>query len=313
MADWGTVYTFDSNQDLTTRVTRLERGRQYFRAGSIVIPSGNYAAVPTTLIDANNKIALVSGISPAGNIAPFGRVGNFAFTATSTSITMYWDGTNGSDKLSLIRADNSAVQITPSNITVTGLTPSTSYGFLPFWSTFNDCGIGFVVGDSGTPAFAFSTAAQTVQNLTLQSLQGREALSSTYITFSTPASGSSSGGGGGGIHCVMLGTHISPLGEGKNYSTTHYRHTDWINLASEDYPRTLNCTPEHPVYHADKGKITAEKLKVGDWLITDNGEVKLSEVRMFYRDCTKMEVSMPCGHLFYANGFMSHNVKLQLA
>lgn len=107
----------------------------------------------------------------------------------------------------------------------------------------------------------------------------------------------------------MLNTDIKPLHKDQSYSTNHYRQTDWINLAVSDYPRTLNCTPNHPLYHADKGKIRADEFKVGDWIITEHGERKLAEVRLFYKDCTKMEVMMPDGHLFFANGFLSHNVK----
>lgn len=315
MADWGNIYNFASPDDLGTRITRLERGRQYLRAGSLVSPSGNFQSVPNGIIDQNDLINLVAGVSLVGSVPPNGVVGNFGFTATTTSITIYWDGTNGSTKLKIIRADGTAVQIPANNMTVSGLTLSTTYGFLPFWGVFNNCGVGFVKGDSGTPQFAFTAAGQTVATVTQQSLAGREALSSGFITYATPSTGTSGGTGTGSRPgspgmCVMLGTDIKPFAEGQEYVTVHHRHTDWINLAVEDYPRTLSCTPNHPLYSADKGKIPAEDFKVGDWIVTENGEMKLAEVRKFYKDCTKMQVQMPKGHLFFANGFLSHNFKL---
>lgn len=315
MPDWGNVYAFGSSDDLTTRVRRLERGRQYLRGGQNVIPSGLYGGIPNDLIDPISlKIPIVSGLTVAGSIPPAGVTGNFGFTATTTSITIYWDGTNGSVVLAILRADNTSVQVPSNNITISGLTINTSYGFLPFRSVFNNCGVGFVVGDSGTPQFAFTTAARSVQAVTQQSLTGREALTPGFITYSTTASGTSSGGGTvpppTRPMCVMVNTEIKPFGAGQEYVIVHARQTDWINLAVEDLPRTLSCTPDHELISPDRGKQPANSFKVGDWVITDHGEKKLAEVRMFYKDCTKMQVQMPTGHLYFANGFLSHNVKL---
>lgn len=315
MGDWAGVYQFDSSSDLTVRVTRLERGEQYFRAGKLVTPSGKFAGIPHSLLDANNKIALVSAVTIRGSIPPSGVLGAFSFTATTTSITIYWDGTNGSTKLKIIRPDKSVVQIPGSNLTISGLTANTTYGFLPFWSPFVNCGVGFVVGDSGSPQFAFSPSAQTVQNGLQQFQVGREALSKGFVTWPTPNAGSSgpgSGGGGGlgsGGTCVMLNTKIEPFAEGQEFSTFHHRQTDWISIAAEEWPTVLNCTPNHPLYHSEKGKIRADEFKVGDLIITKRGERRVVEVRPFYRNCTKMEVKMPTGHLYFANGFLSHNVK----
>jgi len=37
--------------------------------------------------------------------------------------------------------------------------------------------------------------------------------------------------------------------------------------------------------------------------------MKLAEIRQFYKDCTKVQVELEAGHMFYANGFLSHNFK----
>jgi len=315
MADWAGVYNFDTSENLNTRVRRLERGEQYLRAGQLVTPSGKYAGVPTSLLD-GNKIDLTSqDLATKGSIPPFGVSGNFGYSATTTSISIFWDGTNASVKLAIIRADGSAVQVPTGSLTVSGLSAGTQYGFLPFWSVFNNCGIGWVKGDVGSPQFAFTSAARTVVNSIQQSYQGREPLSSGFLLISTPASGTGggtgTGGGGGGTggSCVRLGTDIQTLGS-INYVTEHLPQTDWIHIQAEGYDRSLDCTPDHPLYCPERGKTKAEEFKTGDWIITDHGLRKLLEPRMFFRNCTKVKVKMPHGHLFWANGYLSNNVKL---
>jgi hypothetical protein len=314
MANWADVNNWDSAGDLTTRVRRLERGEQYLRAGQLVTPSGAYAGVPTSLLDGNRIDLTSTDLSTKGSIPPFGVVGNFGFSSTTTSITIYWDGTNSSVKLHIVRADGSAISIPGSSLTVSGLTATTTYAFLPFWSVFNNCGIGFVKGDSGSPQFAFSAAAKTVQASIQQSYQGREPLSPGFITFATQTTGTGSGtGGSGGTGsgpgtCIMLGSDIEPMGDG-GYVTRHYKQTDWLNVAVDDYPRSLNCTPNHPLYHPESGKRRADQFTAGDWIITEQGERRVKQVKPFRRLCTKVEVQMPSGHLYFANGFLSHNVK----
>lgn len=315
MADWGDIYTFGGDEDLTTRVRRLERGEQYLRGGQLVSPSGKYAGIPTSLLDGNSIDLTSPDLATKGSIPPMGVSGNFGSSTTTTSITIYWDGTNSSNKLAILRADGVAVAIPGNSMTVTGLSANTTYGFLPFWSPFNNCGIGWIKGDSGTPQFAFTAAAQTITKSVQQSQQGREPLTAGFLKFTTPASGTSGGAGTGGGYggsggtCIMLGTHVETMGGGE-YATEHFPQTDWINLAVDGYPRTLNCTPNHPLYHPERGQMKADQFKVGDWIITEKGERQLAEVRAFIRPCTKVRVRMPVGHLYFANGFLSHNVKL---
>lgn len=312
---WSGVYTFDPTDNVQTRVRRLERGTQYLRGGVLVDPSGKYARIPVALLS-GNKVSLTSKhLDTKGSIPPFGVVGNFGSSTTSTSITLYWDGTNSSVKFKIMRTDGSAVNIPGSSLTITGLTPSTSYGFLPFWSSHNNCGIGFIKGDAGSPQFAFTAAARTVQSSIKQIYQGNEALTNGYVLISTPASGTgggigAGGGGGGGTggSCIMVGTHVETMGGGE-YVSQLFPQTDWFNVAVEDYPRTLNCTPNHPLYHPERGQMRADAFKVGDWIVTEKGERKLIEVRPFFRVCTKVKVHMDSGHLFFANGFLSHNFK----
>jgi|SRR6185312_6271828 len=313
MADWSQVNVWDTSGDVITRVRRLERGSQYLRAGQIVTPSGSYAGVPVTLLS-NGKIDLTSpDLASQGSIPALGVIGNFGFSATTTSITIYWDDTNSSKRLSVKRDDGTIYAIPASSLTISGLTSATQYGFLPFRSPFNDCGVGFVKGDAGTPQFAFSSAAKTTNSVMDQTLRTREPLSAGYMLYSTATTGTTSGtdttGGGSPGRCVMLGTDIEPMGC-SGYNTVHHPHAEWIHIAADGYPRSLNCTLNHPLYHADKGKLRADQFSEGDWIITEHGERRVKEVRIFRRVCTKVEVKMMDGHIFFANGYQSHNVKM---
>jgi hypothetical protein len=311
MTDWGNIYAVDNGADYESRIRRLERGRQTFRRGTLVTPSSDYAATPSDLLTSDGRIDLSgdAGLEVRGPIAPFGVQGSFGFAGTDTTITIYWDGTHMSDLLCLIRANGEVVHIPSGSKTITGLSASTTYAFLPYWSVFNECGIGFIVGDVGIPKFAFTAAAMDVFAASKQSLMGREQLSPGFITYTTAGGGGTIGPGGavgGGGRCVMLGTDIEALG-GYECATKHYPNNDWIRIKAGG--RILNCTPDHPLYHADKGKIRADQFALGDWVITDNGEREIVELEPFIRVCTKVEVVMESGHLFWANGFLSHNLK----
>ena len=312
MNSWADTYKFADVGDLTTRVRRLERGQQSLRRGKIVSPSGGYGGIPLKVLDGSNIDITSTNLSLKGSIPPSGVSGKFGFSATTTSITIYWDGTNSSSLLSLLRADGSVVQIPGGSLTISSLSANTMYGFLPYWSAFNTCGIAWIVGDSGSPSFAFTSAAMTAFALSQQVLQGREQLTSGFLTYTTPNAGSSSGSGsytgGGQGQCVMLGTDIEPVGE-LPFVTRNHPNSEWFRIECKDYPRSLNCTANHPLFSPDKGKQRADVFKRGDWIITDSGERKISEVSRFLRVCTKVEVAMDQGHLFWANGFLSHNVK----
>lgn len=134
----------------------------------------------------------------AGSIGstPFGKTTPFTYTATTTSITWYWDGTNGSTTLTIYRADNTTTGPISGNQTITGLTPATTYNFYPYWDetakTFK-----WVAGGSGTPAYAQPSAGSAVL-VQQQNLRNQIPLSIGGMQASTPAAGTGGGSGGGG-------------------------------------------------------------------------------------------------------------------
>lgn len=125
-----------------------------------------------------------------------------AWTATTTSVSFFWDGTNGSDVLRIGRDDGSVYGPNPagSPVTVAGLNPNTNYVFYPYFDEALQA-VRFPTVPNvavGSPAIAFTapnfTAAQQ------QILRGRIPLGLLLCTtgVTTPNAGTSSGTGGSG-------------------------------------------------------------------------------------------------------------------
>lgn len=284
---------------------KSQRNLPYLRGDQRVSSSGNYMPLDNQYVD-NGAISLASaGVIMRGSAAPTLNSFGFAFTATTTQATIYWDGTNGSQVIVQKRADRSRQTIPPGNITITGLSSNTRYYLLPFWPPANACQIGWVPGTVGTPQICFTVTTDT-DALIAQGFQEREPLSSGYMYFDTPVSGSGGGGGGGG-GCVMTGTDIETLGDSP-YSTHLHRQTDWWRIQAGPY--SLNCTPNHPLYTSMGIRTEASKIRLGDHLTHRDGDLEVTLSEGFKKSCTKIEVLMEKVHLFYANGFLSHNNKM---
>lgn len=298
------------------RLQRLETGAQRLQNNVIRPTMGQYRRIPATALDDNQDIALTSPtIKKKGGVSVAGNTSGFAFSATATSITWYWDGTNSSHVIVLHRADgtNFTIPTSGSGLTVSGLTAATDYYFLPFWNPVNVCNIGWVQGTEGSPQIAFVLADTTdtvmaQQYLIQQNNQVNEQLTAGFMLASTSGGSQAPpgpGGGGGGGKCVMAGTEIDTLG-GFEYSTDLEGNTEWIHLKTAN-GRELYCTYTHELYHATKGKTAADKLTEGDIVITDLGESELVYVHWTTRNCSLWRVRMKQGHLYWANGFLSHN------
>jgi hypothetical protein len=167
----------------------------------------------------------VSGLSPgvinpttAALLSSGGRVGslttNFGFTAPSTtSVNIFWDGTNQSTILRIYRDDGSVAGPFPGSQLVTGLLASTTYFFYPYFDEATQRVL-FVSqgGASGSPPIAYTKAAIAVAQQ--QILRGRIPLASDLAVtgITTPASGTTAAtntGGGGGNVGVFLGRKLS--------------------------------------------------------------------------------------------------------
>jgi hypothetical protein len=215
------LFTVDSSSaPLNARLSRVEgavpylrRATQVYSSSSVKAPSSNSVNPVQHPSAGSGQISPTAGITAVGSAYPPVISGNFGFVGNANSITVYWDGTNGSILISLKRADGSNYTIPPSSLTVTGLSPSTTYGFLPFNNLTSQQHLSFTVGDIGFPQFAFSPSASpaliAVANQT-QQMASNEAVTTSFIYFATPASGTSSGQGLPGTISAYPGRNTPP-------------------------------------------------------------------------------------------------------
>lgn len=313
------------NNSLIARIARLEDSAPYILRGNSFARQGRSQFSPidsSGVVDGKINLATSAGISFQGILAPNVIDGQFTVASPSDSTaTIYWDGTNSSRVFLIRRADGTSTTIPGNNLTITGLTHDVKYEVLPFWVPFNQCGLGFAPGTVGTPVIAFaSTDSDTLvaQGVAAQSLAGREPIGT--VSWTQPASGGSSGAGTPTAPptrqpgtCVKLGTHIEPLGNPRPSEIEEHLHKEsrWMHIETA-VGLVLDCTLNHNIYHAVNGRVEAQTIQEGDLLITRTGEQKVIRAEQFIRDCTKVELKMKTGHLFWANGILSHNSKIQL-
>lgn len=193
---------------LNARLNRVEGAIPYIRhanqvyTGSKVLsPAQNAVNVTGSGVSASGLVNPSTGLIAVGNAFPFTVQGNFGFTSTPNSITLYWDGTNGSKIFVIKRVDGTSLTIPSGSLLVSGLSPMTQYGFLPYNKTTTDANMSFTVGDSGSPMFSFSPSAspqfiaQATQN---QDMADNESFTQNLIYYSTTAASVSSGQGAPG-------------------------------------------------------------------------------------------------------------------
>ena len=126
----------------------------------------------------------------------------FTFVPTSTGVTFYWDGTNGSQPLSIYRDDGTIVSPIVGNQTVSGLSPSTTYYFYPYYDeTLGAVRWAVVSGVSiGTPGYAFTTKniLANQQQIMRNHIPLASGLAITGVTTTASGTGSQGSGGNGG-------------------------------------------------------------------------------------------------------------------
>jgi hypothetical protein len=310
------IYDFAGSDDFQSQqITRLNGNSPYRRNGALVSQSGSYSPISAEFFD-NGGISLSGGgVSLTGGTANTISEAGFAYVAQNPfvdTVTLYWDGTNGSQLIAQRRTDGTRAPVPAGSLVISGLVASKRYYFLPFWAANNPCSIGFVPGTHGTPQILFQTISNRLDQVQLQSLNSREPLSSGFVYFDTPAAGGSGGGGGSPEpipdRCVMLGTDIEPYRD-TEYTAKHEKCHQWWHLVTKS-GKSLYCTPNHPVYTWDGHRIEAQEVKVGMALTTIDGDDEVVVSESHIRLCTKVSVTMPKIRLFWANGILSHNVKL---
>lgn len=135
-------------------------------------------------------------VAGSAGSTPFSTTSSFAYTATTSSITWFYDGTNGSSPLNIYRSDGTVTGPISGSQAITGLTNATTYNFYPYYDDTLKA-VAWVAGGSGTPAYAQPSAGSKTLVQT-QNLRTHIPLSIGGMAASTGAGGSGSGGGGGG-------------------------------------------------------------------------------------------------------------------
>jgi hypothetical protein len=166
--------------------------------GQAVPPAQGFSALSPGIVDPTT-----AGLKSAGSRTT-ALTTNFGASAPSTtSIQLYWDGTNSSTILRIYRDDGSVAGPFPGSQLVTGLTANTTYFFYPYFDEATQRVL-FVSapGAVGSPPIAYTATAIAVAQQ--QILRGRVQLASNLAVtgFATPAAGNtpaaSQGGGGSG-------------------------------------------------------------------------------------------------------------------
>jgi hypothetical protein len=184
-----------------------------------------------------------------------------------------------------------------STLNVTGicyidLAASPQYFFYPYYDGTN------VLFSGG------ANLGANLANAAVMFLDGHTPLAgSSGFTTTTPAIGGSGSGGGGG--CVMIGSRIFPLAG--SAISIELPNEEWILLEAGDH--VLICTPDHPVISEQRGKMRADQLFRGEILVCDDGGQPIKNLVPLRFKGTKIKAKMPKGHLFWANGILSHNHK----
>jgi len=311
------LYDFKDSRDasrILNRVQRLEANVPRTRGGKLQKTSSGLTTVSNSLFDANGKLLLSSSnISNIGSVSPSYNNQGFGVSATDTTATIYWDGVNaGSHIIVLRRADGTGQAIPAGSVTITGLTANTTYYALPFWGPYNKCNIGWILGTAGVPPFLFTSTADLLAAWK-QNQANREPLTSTYMTFKTNTTPTSynppvTNPAGGTLQCVMQGMEIEPLDNAECEKVYWPEVYFWYLRAGGHW---LKCTPNHRLYDGDGFPREARDFEEGDWIVLKEGNFQVEMTHEWNQACTKVEVKMPRVHLYWANHFLSHNVKMQ--
>ncbi len=199
-----------SSNDLTSRLRRLEGAYPKNSHTAPVFSKAKFTLPSRMAVLPSGQINPISAVQAKGNLSPMVLSGVLGFSASATTVTVWWDGTNSSQVISIKRADGTSFTIPKGSQTISGLTASTQYGFSVFWNINNTGGLSFGPGDIGAPQIAISpTASQSVNNLAIQAQQSFDAepIYSGLVYWSTTASG----GGTSGAGTSVSGGQLSPV------------------------------------------------------------------------------------------------------
>ena len=162
----------------SARLSRIESSLPKSVAGARVYSASGLAVPAAAAVLPSGQISPSSGVSNTGSAFPFVVQGAFGFTWTANTLTLYWDGTNGSTPFLIRRTDGTLLSIPRGSLAILGL-----------------------AGDAGSPRYAFSpsaTPSALAAASQTQRLSVNESLTTALIYYVTGAATTATTGGGTG-------------------------------------------------------------------------------------------------------------------
>jgi hypothetical protein len=258
--------------------------------GGVIVGVSAAASLAVLL---NNVVKITSPSSVAGydGWVPFMSTGSASMLIQNAGATVAF-GTDWTEPTTHFVGGTQIDFLNVGYVYYLDLTASHQYFFYPYW-------------DGTQMLFAGgANSASTLANAAVMFADGHTPLAgSAGFTTTTPAVGGSGSGGGGG--CVMIGSRIFPLAG--SAISIELPNEEWILLEAGDH--VLICTPDHPVISEQRGKMRVDRLDRGEILICDDGGQPIKNLVPLRFKGTKMKALMAKGHLFWANGILSHNHK----
>jgi hypothetical protein len=273
-------------------------------------------------MDGSRRVNTVQGgIAPLGSIPTSSFPSVFAYASTPTSITVSWTA------LTLYRIDGTTTSIAAGNITVTGLTASTTYSFYPYVRE-SDATVQLATGganSAGSPAAAYTAAS--AQGFAISYAQANSPLPA--FTASTPASG----GGGGGLNkgCCLHGSQLIELADGSEILardltrahrlTSPEGSTPVASLRSEAWGEWFRVTPQdqsflktelflagdHRFIDPSGEQVCARDLRLQQVLQAEGGYVRVVKLEAVWEPGDKVSVEVGHPHTYYVQGILAHN------
>lgn len=284
----------------------------------------NYSRVSSGATTAGKIDPTKPGVLMKGSVPPTWS-GAFAYVSATSTITWSWSA------LAIARADGTTTAVANGSLTVTGLTPGTTYYFYPYWddTALALAWVGGLASSAGTPPNAFTAKTNTAAQQ--QSLQGLIPLSQGAMIAATTTSGA----GGGSGSCLRAGTMVLTQERGTVAIETckpgeHLRSTGtavgegWTRVARPEVrdadtfirlhfsnEESLDATPHHIFTLADGSPMRAERLCLSDILVGRFGRLTLRKIEAVSEDSQKVTVSCEPVHQFYAGrhaaSVLTHN------
>lgn len=232
-------------------------------------------------------------ITARGSIPPSLPAAILMYTSTTTSVTLSWA------MFTIYYSDNTSESVPAGNITITGLSPGTTYYFYLYWdeASMTVQAVTGLTGSVGSPAIAFTAPSALASQA--QNLQGHTPFSTGGVSASTPSSGTGGGGTGGNSGgCVRSGMVVESRTRGvvpietvevgewlksrhgwtKIVAKSVMPQDSFVRLETLRPNESVEVSPTHPMTLGDESCLKSRDISLGNFLIVDGGYSPLRSI-----------------------------------